>query len=124
MISMHLDGDFETSKWLKSFRIQRFRNILNEAGRMGVAALSEATPVRTGKTASSWEYAITETETGMTVTWYNTHVNSGVPIAVILQYGHGTGTGGFVEGIDYVNPTMKPIFNKIAEKIEEAARNV
>ena len=60
----------------------------------------------------------------MTVTWYNTNVNSGVPIAVILQYGHGTGTGGFVEGIDYVNPAMKPIFNKIAEKIEEAARNV
>lgn len=124
MISMHLDGDFETSKWLKSFRIQRFRNILNEAGRMGVAALSEATPVRSGKTASSWEYSISETETGMTVTWYNTNVNSGVPIAVILQYGHGTGTGGFVEGIDYVNPAMKPIFNKIAEKIEEAARNV
>lgn len=124
MISMHLDGDFETSKWLKSFRIQRFRNILNEAGRMGVAALAGATPTRTGKTASSWEYSITETSTGMTVNWYNTNVNQGVPIAVILQYGHGTGTGGFVQGIDYVNPVMKPIFNKIAEKIEEAARNV
>lgn len=124
MISMHLDGDFETSKWLKNFKIQHFRNILNEAGRMGVAALSASTPTRTGKTASSWEYSITETSTGLTVTWYNTNVNEGVPIAVILQYGHGTGTGGFVEGIDYVNPAMKPIFNKIAEKIEEAARNV
>lgn len=124
MISMRLDGDFETSKWLKNFKIQRFRNILNDAGRMGVAALSEATPTRTGKTASSWEYSISETSTGMTVTWHNTNVNAGVPIAIILQYGHGTGTGGFVEGIDYVNPAIKPVFDKIAEKIEEAARNV
>ena len=124
MISMRMDGEFETSKWLKSFKLQRFHNILNEAGRMGVAALAGATPTRTGKTASSWEYSITETSTGMTVNWYNTNVNQGVPIAVILQYGHGTGTGGFVQGIDYVNPAMKPICNKIAEKIEEAARNV
>lgn len=79
-------------------------------------ALSSATPVNTGKTAMSWDYRITEKEGSVTIDWVNTNIVDNVPIAVILQYGHTTGTGGYVKGIDYINPAIRPIIQEIADK--------
>jgi hypothetical protein len=81
---------------------------------MAVDALAQATPVRSGLTASSWHFEINKTGKGYSIDLYNSHVNKGVPIAIILQYGHGTGTGGWVEGRDYINPAIQPVFDKLA----------
>lgn len=91
-------------------------SILDKYGKIGVAALSSATPVESGKTASSWYYEIERSKGSATIRFLNSHVNKGVPIAIILQYGHGTGTGGWVEGRDYINPAIQPIFDKITEE--------
>lgn len=88
---------------------------LEKYGQMGVDALSEATPVNSGLTSQSWGYKIKKTSDGITITWTNSNVNKGVNIAIILQYGHGTGTGGYVQGIDYINPALKPVFTHIAK---------
>lgn len=110
-------GDFsKTTNWLKKRRRLKFLSNLNKYGDMGVTALSQATPVDTGKTASSWGYTIEQDSPGsIKIVWTNSNVNNGVNIAVIIQYGHGTGTGGYVQGIDYINPAMKPVFEKIAK---------
>jgi len=88
---------------------------LKSYGQAGVQSLSKATPIETGETAHSWDFRIVENKGGPTIEWFNTHVNHGVNIAIIIQYGHGTGTGGWVPGIDYVNPAMGPVFNKIMD---------
>ena len=87
---------------------------LDKYGREGVAALSAATPVDTGKTAASWYYEIKHENGTATISFFNSNIQNGVPIAIILQYGHGTRNGGWVEGRDYINPAIQPIFNKIA----------
>lgn len=87
---------------------------LEKYGQMAVDALAAATPVRSGLTASSWHFEINKTGKGYSIDLYNSHVNKGVPIAIILQYGHGTGTGGWVEGRDYINPAIQPVFDKLA----------
>ena len=84
---------------------------------MGVEALAQATPVKTGKTASSWSYDLLTTNSGYELVFSNSNFNNGVPIAVILQYGHGTGTGGWVEGRDYINPALQPVFDEIAKTV-------
>lgn len=94
--------------------------VLAKYGQEGVNALSAATPVDTGKTAASWQYEIDKTPNQVAIRWYNTNVNKGVNIAIILQYGHGTGTGGWVEGRDYINPAMRPIFDKLANDAWES----
>lgn len=91
--------------------------ILEKYGQRGVDALSGATPVDSGETAASWSYEVEESDAGVAIRWLNSHVNDGVNIAVILQYGHGTGTGGYVEGRDYINPTMQPIFDEILNDV-------
>lgn len=88
---------------------------LNKYGREGVAALASATPVDSGLTSSSWYYEITHEGGSATISFLNSNINKGVPIAIILQYGHGTGTGGWVEGRDYINPAIQPLFDKLAE---------
>lgn len=90
--------------------------ILRKYGEAGVEALAAATPARTGETAAAWSYEIVETRGGYSIFRSNGHTNNGVNIALILQYGHGTGTGGYVKGIDYINPAMEPIFNAIAKE--------
>ena len=90
--------------------------ILDKYGKMGVNALANATPLDSGKTAESWGYEISVKKEGATIHWTNTNQNNGVHIAVILQYGHGTGTGGYVQGIDYINPAIRPVFDKIVEE--------
>lgn len=87
---------------------------LSHIGREGVAALAAATPIDSGFTASSWTYEIVKDSTSWSIIWGNTHIEDGRPIAVLLQYGHGTGTGGWVEGRDYINPALRPIFDKFA----------
>lgn len=116
MISISQKGDFSK---LTSF-LERIKNIikigdLDKYGREGVAALSAATPKDSGLTANSWYYEIERGKDSVSISFYNSNVNKGVPIAIILQYGHGTRNGGYVEGIDYINPAIQPIFNKIAE---------
>ena len=87
---------------------------LDKYGQQGVAALASATPVETGKTASSWYYEIIRSKGSVSISFFNSNIQNGVPIAVILQYGHGTGTGGWVQGRDYINPAIQPIFDQIA----------
>lgn len=114
MIRFTHKGDFSK---LNRF-LERAKNVvkmgdLDKYGRAGVAALSSATPVDSGKTADSWYYEIERQNGRATINFYNSNVNQGVPIAIILQYGHGTGTGGWVEGRDYINPALQPIFDEI-----------
>jgi hypothetical protein len=108
-------GDFsKTSKFFKQLGSRNYIKILDRYGREGVAALSSATPVDTGLTASSWYYKIEQTDTSVSLIFCNSNIQNGVPIAIILQYGHGTRNGGWVEGRDYINPTIQPIFDKLA----------
>lgn len=120
MIEMSFKGDFETSKWLQRVKDQNLRSVLSDAASRGLAALQSATPEKTGKTVRSWDYKIVRTKRGIKIVWYNTHVVNGVPIAIILQYGHGTRQGGYVQGRDYINPAMRPIFNEIDEMVRKA----
>jgi len=94
----------------------RYLDVLDKYGQAGVDALAAATPINSGETAKSWDFIIEREKTKTTITWVNTNAKDGVTIALILQYGHGTGTGGYVQGIDYINPAIKPIFEKIAEE--------
>lgn len=90
---------------------------LDRYGQMGVDALERATPVDTGLTASSWKYRIVKEKNSVRIEWYNTHGENGTPIAILIQYGHGTGTGGYVQGRDFINPSIRPIFDKIADDV-------
>lgn len=120
MIGFNQKGDFsKTERYLQKIKNINIRNIIEKYGEKGVAALSSATPVDTGKTSSSWYYDISQTNTGITINFNNSNINKGVPIAIILQYGHGTRNGGWVEGRDYINPAIQPIFDEIALKAWE-----
>ncbi len=117
MISFRQKGDFsKLSRYIERAREAAKIGILDKYGREGVAALASATPVKTGKTASSWVYEIKRQNGSVSIVFKNTNIVNGVPIAIILQYGHGTGTGGWVEGRDYINPAIQPIFDEIANK--------
>lgn len=116
MISFKQKGDFRKfSRYLERVKEAARIGILDKYGAEGVKALSAATPVGSGKTASSWYYEIRRSNGSVKLEFLNSNINEGVPIAIILQYGHGTNNGGWVEGIDYINPAIRPIFNKIAE---------
>ena len=115
MITLKQKGNFsKLNRYLERVKEVAKIGILDKYGQAGVEALSSATPTDTGLTASSWYYKIERTKTSATIQFLNSNINDGVPIAVILQYGHGTGTGGWVEGRDYINPAIQPIFDKIA----------
>ncbi len=117
MIRVVQRGNFRnTEKFLSNAKNIAIGRILDKYGSMGVDALAAATPVRTGKTAASWGYKIAISNDRAEVRWINSNVNNGVCIAMILQYGHGTRTGGYVEGVDYINPAIEPIFEKFAEE--------
>ena len=117
-------GDFsKTEKFieraLEAIRLGTF----DKYGRMGVEALADATPRLTGKTAESWSYSIERNPGSVSIVWTNSNINDGVQIAVILQYGHGTGNGGYVEGVDYIRPAMRPLFDQIADDLWEEVVN-
>lgn len=117
MFKITSKGDFsKTFKFLNKIESFSIMNALEKYAQEGVAALSSATPVDSGATANSWGYEIVSSGDRHTIYWTNSNENGGVLIAIILQYGHGTGTGGYVEGRDYINPAMRPIFDKIAEE--------
>lgn len=118
MITISHKGDFKnTERFLTNAQRLNIRDILIKYGREGVAALSLATPKDTGKTAASWSYKIDMTQKGYQIAWFNSNEENGVLPAVLIQYGHGTRGGGYIQGIDYINPAMQPIFNNIAVEI-------
>lgn len=124
MIGVTTTGSFEkTTKFLESIQPQKMFANLERFGRRGVTALASATPEETGETANSWGYKILRTPGRYSIIWYNTHEEDGVNVAVIIQYGHGTGTGGYVQGRDYINPTMRPIFDQILEDVWRQVTN-
>ncbi len=115
MITFRQKGDFsKLSRFLERAKETVRLGDLDRYGREGVAALASATPVDSGLTASSWYYEITRTKEGVAISFKNSNINKGVPIAIILQYGHATRNGGWVEGRDYINPAIQPIFDRLA----------
>lgn len=116
MIEFRHKGDFsKLTKFLERAKEAARVGVLDKYGREGVAALASATPVDSGLTAASWYYKIENKNGTATISFYNSNIQNDVPIAIILQYGHATGTGGWVEGRDYINPAIQPIFDKIVD---------
>lgn len=114
-------GSFKNlEKWLSRMSVLDVRSILQSAGAEGVVALASATPADSGLASNSWDSSVESSGRGARITWTNTDVESGFPVAIMLQYGYGTGTGGYVAGRDYINPAMKPVFDRIADKVWKA----
>ena len=121
MIEFEHSGDFELIEaFLTRMAKGDIFNTLEGFAKQGVAALRAATPVDSGQTAASWSYQIKKTKTTYAIHWTNSNVASGTPVAILLQMGHGTGTGGYVQGIDFINPAMSPVFNKLADEAWKA----
>lgn len=120
-VSFSSSGSFgKMEKFLKTMQSTNFRDILATEAERGRQALIRATPRDSGITAASWAYNIEQSRRGITIIWTNSHVTGGVPLVVMLQYGHGTGTGGYVQGRDFINPAMKPVFDRIADNVWKA----
>ena len=116
MIRIKHSGSFKnTERFLSKAQKLKLHNMLSRYAADGVQALAAATPVDSGKTASSWGYEVHISGSTYSVEWTNSNINNGVSIALILQFGHGTGTGGYVQGRDYINPAIRPIFDKMAD---------
>lgn len=123
-VTFRSKGDWSRTKRF----LERCREVVrlgefDKYGRIGVQALADNTPRLTGKTAESWEYHIERKGGAFSIVWTNSNINDGVQIAVILQYGHGTGTGGYVEGVDYIRPAIRPVFDKIADDLWKEVTN-
>ena len=122
VITINTQGSFnKTEAWLKKMSKRRFDSLLNKYGQMGANALASSTPVDSGLTAASWGYEAKTIGSSFTITWTNSNVVNGVSIAIILQYGHGTGTGGYVQGRNYINPAIVPVFDKIQSELFKEA---
>jgi len=125
MVTFTEKGSFRnTERYLSRLAKGDLSRILNKYGSLGVNALSNATPIDSGLTASSWYFTIISKSGYHSIRWHNHHVEDGVPIAVILQYGHGTGTGGYVQGRDYIMPAIRPLFDKIAAEAWEEVTKI
>lgn len=117
-------GNFKnTEDFFKRVKNPNYRTVLDKYGRAGVDALEAATPVDRGMTRDSWDYEIVKTKSGFSINWINSNLKEGVPIAILIQYGHGTSSGSFVEGRDFINPAMKPIFYKLASDLWKEVSN-
>lgn len=118
MVTIKARGSFDkTKRFLKKASQLDISSILEKYALYGVKALSDATPKESGETANSWGYEIKAQRGNCAIYWTNSHFNKGVPIAIILQYGHGTGTGGYVQGRDYINPAIRPVFDDILNRV-------
>jgi hypothetical protein len=118
MITITHKGNFnKTEKFFKGMINSNYVSVLEKYAREGVKVLASATPIDSGKTANSWDFEINSTPKRTTITWTNSNIVNNVPIAIILQYGHATRNGGYVQGIDYINPVLRPIFDKIARDV-------
>lgn len=125
MLEFTLDSDFpDTRRWLNRIMRDEVMSVLRQYGQQGVSALAAATPQDTGDTAEGWSYKVRRTRSGYSLEWYNSNVESGVPIAILIQYGHATGTGGYVEGRDFINPALQPIFDQIASEAWRVVNSV
>lgn len=119
VVSVTHKGDFKNmEKFLNAVTAGKFIDYkLNKYGQEGVDALMAATPKDTGKTAESWSYEITKSPDSVVISWNNSNLNKGVNIAMLIQFGHGTRNGGYVQGVDYINPALRPVFEKMADDI-------
>lgn len=116
MISFRHRGNFRKTERLLEKSIGRdYKSVLEKYGEKGVEMLAANTPKDSGQTAASWRYSLEERNGYLSVVWFNSNMHKGVNIAIILQYGHGTGSGGYVEGRDYINPALQPIFDAMAD---------
>ncbi len=124
MISFTEKGSFKnTERYLSRLKTAELYAVLNKYGSLGVNALSNATPTETGETAASWFFTIEQRPGYYSIRWHNSHIERGINIAVILQYGHGTGTGGYVQGRDYIMPAIRPIFDQmVADAVKEVTK--
>lgn len=124
MISFTTSGSFrETEALLQKMAKLDIPAILNKHGEEGVRALASATPTESGLAANSWGFVVASTKSGCSITWTNVDVEKGFPVAIMLQYGYSTGTGGYVQGIDYINPAMRPIFDRISQEVWKAVNS-
>ena len=123
-ITLEASGKYsQTTTWLQRIGRMSIEQQLRRYGLKGVKALASSTPVGTGKTASSWSYTVSQKGDNWVLSWNNSNIVRGTPIAIILQYGHVTGTGGWVQGRDYINPAIKPIMDEIAEGVWRTVTN-
>ncbi len=121
MISMSADGSFDkTLNFLAVLQKLDVKKICESEAQKGVRALITATPKDSGIAANSWSYEVEHSNSSTTIWWKNIDVENGFPVAIMLQYGHGTGTGGWIQGRDYINPAMRPIFDEIADTVWKA----
>lgn len=121
MISFSSEGSFDkTFKFLAAMQHLDIEKVCDNEAQKGVRALAAGTPKDSGIAANSWSYEIEHTKSSTTIWWKNIDVENGFPVALMLQYGHGTGTGGWIQGRDYINPAMRPIFDEIAETVWKA----
>lgn len=121
MISVSTSGSFDaTRRYLLKLSRGDFYAGLERYAREGVDALSRATPKETGLASGAWSYKIERSRASLTITWFNNDVERGFPVALMLQYGYTTGTGGYVQGVDYINPAMRPVFDRIEEAVRKA----
>lgn len=119
--SFSSEGDWsKTEQFLRKMQKLSIDTVLQSAGQAGVKALSSATPKDTGRAAISWTFEIKKSASSIEIGWKNTDVEGGFPVALMIQYGHGTGTGGYISGRDYINPAMRPVFDQIAETVWKA----
>ena len=125
VLTIRQKGDFKKSlTFFTHLRTRSIRPILAKYGELGVQRLADATPKATGKTAASWSYEIKMDKSGATLCWKNSNIVDGVPIAVIIQYGHGTRNGAYVQGVDYINPAIVPIFDALADELWKEVKSL
>ncbi len=125
MIKFVQKGNFNnTDRFFNKAKKLKYQHILEKYGEKGVQVLASATPIDSGLTAESWSYEIVVSNGLYSIYWKNSNINDGVPIAIILQYGHGTGTGGYVQGREYINPAIKPIFDELAKSVWQEVSNL
>lgn len=122
-LSLEIKSDLNRLEaYLKKSQVFDVDSILSRCGAQGVSALKSSTPVSTGKTANSWSYEIKKKPGSVKLEWRNSNINEGTSIAIILQYGHGTRAGGYVQGRDYINPAMRPVFDDMVEELKKAVK--
>lgn len=120
-VSFQITGSFDkTRAYLRKLQTMKIDQIVKTQAQRGVDALASATPKDSARASISWRYEVEKTSKGFTIKWLNSDIENGYPVALMIQYGHGTGTGGYVQGIDYINPAMRPVFHDIAQTVWRA----
>ena len=124
MITLTASGSFDkVDKFINAMKREEAFAFLNAFGQQGVEALANSTPVDTGLTSNSWDYEIVKNKGRYSIVWTNSNTEPGIPVAILIQYGHATKDGGWVQGRDYINPSVRPLFDKIADQVWERVKN-